>query len=82
MITPVLLLQAILQYGPSVVGLIQKLVADIEAGKGNQTVTTADLAELANLAKQTSADVYARLGITPPPLGPKAQGDDGTSNPP
>lgn len=61
------LLQALLTYGPSIIPLAQKLVADIEAGKGNQTVTAADLAELAKLANQTADDIYARLGITPPP---------------
>jgi hypothetical protein len=65
--TIALLLQALLQYGPSIIPLVQKLVADIEAGKGNQTVTSADLAELAKLAAQTSGDIYLRLGIEPPP---------------
>jgi len=40
---------------------------DNEAGKGNQTVTAADLAELSRLGGQTGEDIYARLGITPPP---------------
>ena len=54
-------------YGPSIIPLIQKLVADVEAGKGNQTVTSADLAELAALANQTGADVYKKAGIALPP---------------
>lgn len=62
-----LLLNAVLTYGPSIIPLAQKLVANIEAGKGNQTVTAADLAELAALANQSADDVYKRLGITPPP---------------
>ena len=69
-LTIVGVLQLVMQYGPSVVGLIQKLVADIEAGKGNQVVTAQDLADLAKLAQQTGEDIYARLGITPPPPAP------------
>lgn len=61
------LLTAVLTYGPSILPLCQKLVADIEAGKGATTVTAADLAELVALAAQTSDDIYKRLGITPPP---------------
>lgn len=67
MLTVSTLLSLVLQYGPSVVGVVQKLVADIEAGRGNTTVTAADLAELQRLATQSSDDIYARLGITPPP---------------
>lgn len=65
--TTAALLTALLQYGPSIIPLAQKLVADIEAGRGQQNVTSADLAELAALAKQSGADIYARLGIAPPP---------------
>lgn len=65
--TTAALLAAVLQYGPTIVPLVAKLVANIEAGKGNQTVTAADLAELATLASQTGEDIYKRLGITPPP---------------
>jgi hypothetical protein len=61
------LLQALLTYGPSIIPLAQKLIAAIEAGKANQTVTAADLAELNALAKQSAEDIYARLGIVPPP---------------
>lgn len=61
------LLAALLQYGPSIIPLAAKLVGDIEAGRGNKTVTAADLAELAALANQTGEDIYKRLGITPPP---------------
>lgn len=60
------LLQLILQYGPTIVPLLQKLYADIASGKGNQEVTQADLDALAKLSTQTSADIYLRLGITPP----------------
>ena len=65
--TTAALLGAVLTYGPSIIPLVQKLVADIEAGRGNALVTAADLAELARLANQTGEDIYARLGITPPP---------------
>lgn len=65
--TTAALLAAVLQYGPTIIPLVAKLVANIEAGKGNQTVTAADLAELATLANQTGEDIYKRLGITPPP---------------
>lgn len=64
--TTAALLTAVLTYGPSIIPLVQKLVGDIEAGKGNQTVTAADLAELNRLASESSADVYKRLGISPP----------------
>jgi hypothetical protein len=65
------LLSAVLQYGPSVIPLAQKLVSAIEAGRANATVTAADLAELVRLSAQTSADIYAREGIAPP-AAPKA----------
>jgi hypothetical protein len=65
------LLSAVLQYGPSVIPLAQKLVSASEAGRANATVTAADLAELVRLSAQTSADIYAREGIAPP-AAPKA----------
>lgn len=65
--TTAALLTAVLTYGPTILPLVQKLVADIESGKGSTVVTAADLAELVTLSTQTSADIYARLGITPPP---------------
>jgi len=65
--TTAALLTALLTYGPTIIPLVAKLVADIEAGKGNQTVTAADLEELLKLSQQSSADIYAKLGITPPP---------------
>jgi len=75
--TTAALLTALLTYGPSILPLIQKLVGDIEAGRGNQTVTAADLAELQRLAAESSTDIYTRLGITPPPpaaVAPAAAG--------
>lgn len=65
--TTAALLTAVLTYGPSILPLIQKLVADIEAGKSNTTVSAADIAELVTLSQQTSNDIYARLGIATPP---------------
>lgn len=65
--TTAALLTAILTYGPSVIPLISKLVADIQTGKANKEVTPEDWAELLALSQQTSASIYARLGITPPP---------------
>jgi hypothetical protein len=64
--TTSVLLGLVIQYGPSIIPLIQKLIADIEAGKGNAVVSAADLAALSAMANQTSADIYKRLGITPP----------------
>lgn len=61
------LLPLVLTYGPSIIPLVQKLAANISAGRGNQTVTDADWAELTRLALLTSDDIYKRLGITPPP---------------
>ena len=65
--TTAALLNAVLVYGPSIIPLVQKLWADVAAGKGNQTVSAQDMAELVALSKQTSTEIYARLGITPPP---------------
>lgn len=66
------LLPLVLTYGPQIIPLVQKLVANIQAGRGNQTVTDADWAELTRLATLSSSDIYARLGITPPPPAPAA----------
>jgi hypothetical protein len=66
-VTVLKVLDSVLTYGPSVIGVVQKLVADVEAGRGNQPVTAADLAELNRLAVQSAADIYARLGIALPP---------------
>lgn len=59
-------LQLLATYGPSIIPLIKKVVADVEAGKSNTVVTAADLDILAQLAAQTGEDIYKRLGITPP----------------
>jgi hypothetical protein len=61
------LLVSILGSVPTILPLVQKLVADIAAGKGQQTVSDADLAELVRLAALTSAGIYAKEGVTPPP---------------
>lgn len=68
--TTAALLTAVLTYGPSIIPVVGKLVADIEAGKSNATVTSADLAELARLAGLSSASIYQSLGIAPPPAAP------------
>lgn len=60
-------LTLLLQYGPGAVAMAQKLIADIETGKGQKEVTAADLAELVALGNQTASDIYKRLGIAPPP---------------
>lgn len=65
--TTAALLTALLTYGPSIIPLAQKLVANIEAGKGNATVTSADLDELARLAGLTGASIFQKEGVTPPP---------------
>lgn len=47
--------------------MIEHVVQNIAAGRSQATVTDADWAALDALASQTSADVYKRLGLTPPP---------------
>jgi hypothetical protein len=58
--------QLVATYGPTILPLVEKLIADIEAGKGNQQVTSADVAELIRLAGLTSASLYARAGVALP----------------
>jgi len=60
-------LDLLIKYGPTAVQMGQKLIAAIQAGKGQQEVSAADWAELDRLANQSAADIYARLGVTPPP---------------
>jgi hypothetical protein len=67
---PILLSQLISTLGTVGLPLIAKLMQDIKAGKTQTTVTPEDLLELKRLADQTSADIYAKLGITPPPPAP------------
>jgi hypothetical protein len=64
--TTAALLTALLTYGPTILPLIQKLVADIEAGKGAQAVTAADLAELNRLASLSAADIFKNAGVAIP----------------
>lgn len=61
------LADAFFKYGPMVLTVGQKLIADIAAGRGDKPATAEDFAELNRLAAQTGEDIYARLGITPPP---------------
>lgn len=68
--TPLLLAQlisGILTYAPQMIGLVVKLKEDIEAGRTQTTVSTADVVELDRLCGLTGFSIYARLGITPPP---------------
>ncbi len=60
-------LELLMKYGPSAVMMGEKLIADITAGKANETVTPEDWAELKRLGSQAGEDIYARLGIEPPP---------------
>ncbi len=66
------LLPLVLTYGPTIIPLVQKLVTNIAAGRGNQQLTDADWNELTRLAALTSDDIYKRLGITPPPAATPA----------
>lgn len=63
---PVLLAQLINTLGTVGLPLITKLMADIEAGKTQTTVTAADLAELERLCKQSAAEIFARAGVKTP----------------
>lgn len=65
--TTTALLALVIQFGPSIIPLVAKLVSDISAGKANATVTPEDMAELMRLQGLTSADIYKTLGIAPPP---------------
>lgn len=61
------LLSSVLSVAPQAIGLVIKIKEDIESAKTATTVTTADLTELMRLAANTSASIYAKAGITPPP---------------
>lgn len=61
------LLTAVLTYGPTLIPLVAKLHGDVAAGRGNKEVTPEDIAELVRLSKQSSTDIYAKLGIATPP---------------
>jgi len=65
--TTAALLTALLQYGPTIIPLAAKLVADVKSRGADAVVTPEDFAELDRLGKQSAADIYARYGITPPP---------------
>ena len=66
------LLLAVATYGPTVIPLVEKLVAAVESGRGAQTVTAADLAEISAYAANTAASRYAALGIALPPAAATA----------
>lgn len=61
------LLPLVLQYGPSIIPIIQNLVAAIKSGKGDTEVSDADWAELTRLSQLSAESIYARLGIELPP---------------
>ncbi len=67
---PILLAQLISAVGTIGLPLVQKLMEDINAGRTVTTVTPADLAELDRLSKLTAAQIFARVGVTPPPPAP------------
>lgn len=62
-----ILLASLLNQLPFALGTIAKIMAEIRDGKQKTEVTPEDIMELDRLAKQNAADIYARLGITPPP---------------
>ncbi len=66
--TPIAILVAVLNSAGTLLPLVQKLMADIAAGKGNTPLTDADWQALITLSTQTSADIYKREGVTPPPV--------------
>lgn len=63
---PVLLAQLINTVGTVGLPLVQKLMADIEAGREKTTVTAADLAELERLSKLTAEEIFRRAGAVAP----------------
>lgn len=65
--TATAILLQLLASAPNILGLVQKLVADIQAGKGTTPLTDADWQVLISLGFQTSDDIYKREGVTPPP---------------
>jgi hypothetical protein len=64
---PIFLAQLINTVGTVGLPLVAKLMTDIKAGKTQTTVTSEDLLELKRLADQSAADIYRRIGVTPPP---------------
>lgn len=62
--TPAVVLAAVLQYGPTVLPLIQQLAEMAKSGKTE--VTPEDIAQLIAYGKKTSADYLREAGVTPP----------------
>ncbi len=75
---PILLAQLINTLGTVGIPFIIKLMGDITAGRTATTVTIEDMTELDRLQKQKADDIYARLGVTPPPLSPSSTAVPGT----
>jgi hypothetical protein len=65
-VNPILLAQLLSSLGTVGLPLIEKIVADIQAGRTATTVTPADIAELDRLAKQSAAAIFERAGVMPP----------------
>lgn len=61
------LLVALLNSSGTLIPVITKVVADIQAGKGTTPLTDADWAALVALAAESSASIYAREGVPLPP---------------
>lgn len=59
--TPAIVLNAVLTYGPSILPLIQQLAELVKSGKAE--VTPEDIAQLIEYGKKTSADYLKEAGI-------------------
>lgn len=71
---PVIIAQIIAQLGSVGLPLLEKLIADIEAGRTHSTVTAADIAEVNRLAALKASDILASIGVTLPSPTVKAAG--------
>ena len=60
---PLAILAAVVQYGPSILPMIQSLITMIE--NKQTTVTAADIQQLIDLGKKTSADYLNEAGGLP-----------------
>lgn len=68
--TVLAIFEFITKFGPAAVQaipLLAKLASDIKAGRGQQEATPADWAELSRLASLSSASIFVREGVLPPP---------------
>ena len=64
----------LLKFGPEaaqLLPLLEKLAADIKAGRGETELSPADWAELARLNGLTASSIFAKEGVAlPPPASP------------